>query len=620
MSAVRTDAADQHRARGGRREEHHATVFAAPAPCVKRNVSRVAERGLVRHHAAVTHIPILDELAVIAALGVAIAVVLAKLRVPTVAGLLAAGALLGPYGLALVHSVHAIQVLAEVGVVLLLFTTGLEFSFERLAFILRRVALGGVLQVALTCGATAAVAVGLGASPGRGVFYGFVVAMSSTAIVLRALDERHETEAPHGRFIVGTLIFQDLCVIPMLLVVPLLAVPSGAASVAADLALALGKTGVVVLVTWAAARFVVPTLLAWVEASRSREVFLLAVLAVCIGTAWLTSMAGLSLALGAFLGGLVVADTEHGHRALGDVLPLRHAFVSVFFVSLGMLFDPRVLADDPTRAGLLFLAFVFGKAALATLAALAMRFPARVAWLAGVGLAQFGEFGFVLTRLGEANGLVDADETRALLAAGIASMFLTPLLVRAAPHFRAGERLLAPLERVIGVRAIDEASADVQALSGHVVIVGYGIAGRLAAAALDACAVPYLALELNAETVRKAKTRGERVYYGDATSEEALGHAHLARARALVLVMSDPQATRRIVDAARRVASAVPIFVRTRYQAESLALRDAGAREVVAEEVEGGVELIDRLLHALGLGNDVVSEQTRLARRSVERT
>jgi CPA2 family monovalent cation:H+ antiporter-2 len=284
-----------------------------------------------------------------------------------------------------------------------------------------------------------------------------------------------------------------------------------------------------------------------------------------------------------------------------------------------MLFDAAVVFDAPVRVVLFLVAFVFCKGVLATLAAVAIRFPARVAWLAGVGLAQFGEFGFVLMKLGEASGLADRKDTRALLAAGIISMFLTPLLVRGAPHFRAGERLLAPLERLIGVRGIDEAEAEAVAASGHVIIVGYGVAGRLTAAALDACGVPHLALELNAETVRKAKARGERVYYGDATSEEALGHARLAQARALVLVMSDPQAARRIVDAARRVAPAVPIFVRTRYLAESDVLREAGVRTVVAEELEAGVELIERLLRALGLDDEAVAEQTRRAFENAER-
>jgi len=507
-------------------------------------------------------VPLLDELAIIAALAVAVTVVLAKFKLPTVAGLLAAGALLGPTGLRLVRSMHAIEVLAEVGVVLLLFTIGLEFSLERLRHIFRQVALGGALQVVLTTAATAGVASALGQPIGRGIFYGFVFALSSTAIVLRSLGERRELDAPHGRFIVGALIFQDLCVVPMVLIVPLLGGHAPAAQAAVGIGLALLKALVVVVGTVALARFVVPRILSWVDASRSREVFLLAILALCIGTAWLTSLAGLSLALGAFLGGMVVADTEYGHRAMGDMLPLRDAFVSVFFVSLGMLFDVRVVAAHPALVTLLTLGFLLGKGLLATLAALAMRFPARVAWLAGVGLAQFGEFGFVIARLAQSRGVVDAEAVGPLLAAGIASMFVAPLLVRAAPHITAGERLLAPLERLIGVRSIDEADEGHVALARHVVLVGYGLAGRFAARALMACDAPLVVLELNAENVRRGKAQGMPIYYADATSAEALGHAHLAEARLLVLLMNDPQAAQRVVDTAQRVAPEVPILMR----------------------------------------------------------
>src|SRR5687768_15738674 len=403
------------------------------------------------------HVPLLDELAIVAALAVAVTVVLARLKLPTVAGLLLAGALLGSFGLRLVSEVHAIEVLAEVGVVLLLFSIGLEFSLARLRDIMRQVALGGFVQVGLTTAVTTGVAMALGQPFGRGLFYGFAFALSSTAIVLRALAERRELDAPHGRFIVGTLIFQDLCVVPMVLIVPLLNASASAGAAAVGVALAMGKAAIVVVGTIVVSRFVVPKVLGWVDASRSREVFLLAILGLCIGTAWLTSLAGLSLALGAFLGGMVVADTEYGHRAMGDILPLRDAFVSIFFVSLGMLFDVRVVAAHPSLVGALLAGFVLAKGALATLAAMAMRFPSRVAWLAGVGLAQFGEFGFVLTRLAQSHGVIDEDATAPLLAAGIGSMFLTPLLVRAAPHITAGERLLAPLEKLIGVRSIDEA-------------------------------------------------------------------------------------------------------------------------------------------------------------------
>lgn len=564
------------------------------------------------------HVPLLDELAIVAAIAVAVTVILSKLKLPTVAGLLAAGALMGPRGLHLAQSVDAIEVLAEVGVVFLLFSIGLEFSLARLRHIFRQVAIGGVLQVGLTTAATAGVAVGIGVPLGRGVFYGFVFALSSTAIVLRALTERQELDAPHGRFIVGTLIFQDLCVVPMVLIVPLLGTGGSTGNAATGIALAMAKAAAVVVGTVGVSRFLVPKVLRWVDASRSREVFLLAILGLCIGTAWLTSLAGLSLALGAFLGGMVVADTEYGHRAMGDILPLRDAFVSVFFVSLGMLFDVNIVLKQPLLVMVLLAGFLLAKGALATLAALAMRFPSRVAWLAGVGLAQFGEFGFVLTRLAQSSRVIDEDAAGPLLAAGIASMFLTPLLVRAAPHITAGERLLAPLERMIGVRSIDSASDVTDKLKDHVLIVGFGVAGRLASEALRDCQLPFVVIELNADNVRKGKELGLPVFYGDATSQEALHHAHLETAKLVVLLMNDPQAANRVVDTLRRVAPHVPVLMRTRYLLDREALFAMGAREVVAEEVEGAVEVVARMLRLSDIPRELIEERLRTIRADTQ--
>lgn len=566
-----------------------------------------------------SHIPFLNELALIAGLGLVVTLILSRLKLPTVAGLLVVGALVGPYGLRWVHSEGSIETLAELGVVLLLFTIGLEFSLERLRHIFAQVALGGIAQVGLTIAVTLGVSIGIGQPLSRGLLFGFIFAMSSTAIVLRFLAERRELDAPHGRFIVGTLIFQDLCVVPMVLIVPLLGT-TGTGGALTLVGLALLKAAVVVVATVAISRLLVPRVLSWVDASQSREIFLLAVLALCIGTAWLTSLVGLSLALGAFLGGMVVADTEYGHRAMGEMLPLRDAFVSVFFVSLGMLFDLRVLVQHPIAVGLLLLGFLLGKGLLATVAALIMRFPARAAWLAGVGLSQFGEFGFVLVKLGEQAGLLDAETTRPLLSAGILSMFLTPALVGIAPHITAGERLLAPLSRLLGARSIDEVEPSKQAISNHVVIVGYGVAGRLVAQALDRAQVSYVVLELNAEVVRGAKKSGLPVYYADATSTEALGHAHLPDAKALVLLMNDPGSAQRVTDAARRVAPAVPVLTRARFLAERDYLLRIGASDVIAEEVEGGVEMLARLLRLLTIPRNVIVGCLREARDATQKS
>jgi monovalent cation:H+ antiporter-2, CPA2 family len=566
------------------------------------------------------HVPLLDELAIIAALAVLVTVVLARLKLPAVAGLLAAGAMMGPHGLRLVRSIESIEVLAEVGVVLLLFSIGLEFSLSRLKDIFRQVALGGAVQVVLTTLATWAIAVTLGQPHGRGLFFGFVFALSSTAIVLRGLAERQELDAPHGRFIVGTLVFQDLCVVPMVLIVPLLGAGGELGAAAVQIGTALLKAALVVVGTVLAARVAVPRVLAYVDASRSREVFLLAILTLCIGTAWLTSLAGLSLSLGAFLGGMVVADTEYGHRAMGDILPLRDAFVSVFFVSLGMLFDPALLATEPLLIALLLAGFLLAKGLLATLAAMTMRFPSRVAWLSGVGLAQFGEFGFVLCRLGESSGVIDDTALQPILAAGILSMFLTPMLMRIAPHITAGERLLAPLERLLGARGIDEAEDDAQhrAISDHVVIVGFGVAGRLVAEALSQTDVPVVALELNAENVKRGRAAGLPVYYGDATSEEALRHAHVERARLLVVLMNDPRGAERVVDTVRRVAPGLPVLMRTRYLAERPRVQALGVSVVVAEEVEGAVEIMARALRFVEAPRNVIEAAVARARSETQ--
>jgi monovalent cation:H+ antiporter-2, CPA2 family len=501
--------------------------------------------------------------------------------------------------------------------VLLLFTIGLEFSLARLRHIARHVVLGGALQVGLTVAAVAGVAMLLGQRPMRSVLWGFVFAMSSTAVVLRALGERGELDAPHGRFIVGALIFQDLCVVPMMLLVPVLAGRAGG-NPTLQVALALGKAAAVVAVTMLVARVLLPRVLAWVDATRSREVFVLAVLGICAGTGWLTSHAGLSVALGAFLAGLMLADTIYGRRAMTEVLPLRDAFTSIFFISLGMLFDVRQLLARPLLIALLVAAFLFGKALVATLSAMSMRFPARALWLAGIGLAQFGEFGFVLAKTGQNQGLLSAGDVQALLAAGVLSIFLTPLAIRVAPHITAGERLLQPLARLIGARSIDDHAPQESGLSNHVVIVGYGFAGRLLAESLAERQIPYVVLELNAETVRNAQAAGLPVFYGDATSAEALEHAHLERARALVLLINDPLAARRAVDAARKHAPEVPIIMRTRYVAEKEEAFALGAAEVICEELESGVEAVARVMRRLGVPRNLIEERVEQIRDSTQ--
>jgi CPA2 family monovalent cation:H+ antiporter-2 len=551
----------------------------------------------VQPEATVEAFPFLGDLVVVATVSATVALLLNRLRIPTIAGFLVAGALLGPQGFAWVRSQEFIEKLSGVGVVLLLFTIGLEFSLQKIRDIFRQAALGGLAQVILTLLVAYLIARSFGVSQGQSVFYGFLFALSSTAVVLRVLADRGESDAPHGRFIIGTLIFQDICVVPMVLIVPLLVGGQTLAGGTLAISIALLKAAAMISATFVISRFIVPRIFAWVDASQSREIFLLTVICLCLGTAWLSEQAGLSIALGAFLSGMIVADTEYGHRAMGDVLPLRDAFLSLFFVSLGMLFDYRLLIEQPLVVALLLAGFLLLKGLLATLSAMFMRFPARVAWLAGVGLAQFGEFGFVLTQVAVESKLVSQAEVQPVLTAGVMSICVTPVLLKLAPHFSAGERILAPLERLLGVRGVDSldrSHANIS-LREHVVLVGYGVAGQRCAEELQGRSVPFIAIELNSKNVRHGKTKHTPVFYGDASSPEALKHAHLQSAKLMLVMINDPQAVYRILDSARSVAPHLPILVRTHYVMDREKLIKAGATDVVVEEIEAAHAIVGRM-------------------------
>jgi CPA2 family monovalent cation:H+ antiporter-2 len=557
---------------------------------------------------------LLEEITVIATVSVIVTLILGRLKLPVVAGLVLSGALVGPKALSLAHDPEAIEVIAEVGVIFLLFTIGLEFSLSRLKNIFRQVALGGLLQVGVTTLVTSLVCLSMNLSIPEAIVYGFVFALSSTALVLRTLGERGELDAPHGRFIVGTLIFQDLCIVPMVLIVPLLINGLDKPETWQAIMLALVKATLVVVLLFAVSRKVIPLLFRWVNASRSNEVFILTVLCLCIGTAYLTSLTGLSLALGAFLAGMIVADTDFRHRAMGDILPLRDVFVSFFFVSLGMFFDFQLLAEKPVEVGLLLLAFIGGKGLIAILAASFMRFPPRAAWLAGVGLAQFGEFGFIILQLAIQEGVVIENEIGTLLNAGILSMFLTPLLVYKAPHFTAGERALDPLAKLLRARSAEELEDRTVGHSDHVVVIGYGLAGRLLTNSLSRLKIEAVALEMNSDNVELGRKLGDPVYYADATSEEALGHAHVESCRAIVIMINDNQAIERVISTIARMKVEAPVFVRTQYMRGSEKLQNELPVNIVASEVEGGLEILSLVLNQLQIPRNLIIREVDQAR------
>jgi CPA2 family monovalent cation:H+ antiporter-2 len=535
-------------------------------------------------------ISILRDLIVILGAALAVVVVLSRLRLPAIAGFIVAGTLLGPSGLAWIQDTHEVETLAEIGVALLLFTIGLELSPGELRRLGRSLVVGGGLQVALTIAAVSGLAILAGATPGKGVFLGFLVALSSTAIVLKGLAERGEVDAPHGRLTLGILVFQDLCVVPMILLVPTL---GGHAVGGTGIGRALLTAAVVVALTLALARLAVPRALRLVTATRRRDLFILAVVLVASGIAWLTSLVGLSLALGAFLAGVVLAGSEYGHQALADTLSLRDIFTSLFFVSIGMLLDPRVVVREAPLVLGLFVAVLAGKTLFATLAGLALGLPLRVALLAGLVLAQVGEFSFVLANVGAAAGLLDPREIGPFFAASILTMLVSPFALRFGPGIALQASRLGTAGRGRRTGA-DEATPTIP--PGHVFVLGYGVGGQLLVGVLQEAGVPVVALDLNAERVREASGRGLPVSYGDVTSVDLLHRAGLARAREVAVLLNDPDATIRAVRAARAAAPGATILARARYVADVPLLLAAGADEAVAQELEASFAIIERVM------------------------
>lgn len=541
-------------------------------------------------------LPVLNDLLIILIASVPIAFAFKRLRLPAIAGFMITGIAIGPYGLGFIAEVEAIEVLAEIGVVLLLFTIGLEFSLRRILHMRRLVVWGGGLQVLVTVGVTAAAAVAVGLPMNHAVFAGFLVALSSTAIVLKTYMDQGETDAPHGRVAIGVLLFQDLVIVPMMLLVPILSGTKG--SSALGIATTLGAAVLAVVAIVFVARAVMPFLLHHVVRLRTPEVFVIFIVIVSLGTSWVTARAGLSLALGAFIAGLVLSESEYSHQIVADILPFRDVFNSVFFISIGMLLSLGALASTwPIVLGLV-VTLVVTKALVAAGVVRALGYSMRVAVIAGLGLAQIGEFSFVLAKVGLAEGLLTAESYQVFLGTAIVSMIVTPFLMKAAPA--AGYRVQA----LISPDSLLEASMlpdnEGQGYTDHVVIVGYGINGRNVARVLRSINIRYKVLELNPEAVRLAREHGEVIGYGDATRSEVLRHTGVERARILVIAIADPVASRHVVHQARQMNPGLHIIVRTRYMSELEELHQLGADQVIPEEFETSLEISARVLAAYG--------------------
>ncbi len=548
----------------------------------------------------------LKTLVIIFGVSASVIFLLHKLRIPSIVGFLTAGVLLGPHGSGLIRDIREVELLAEIGIILLLFTVGLEISLKNLKRIRSAVLGGGFSQVLLTLFTTTAITYPFLQKWNASLFAGFLIALSSTAIVMKMLFDRGEIDSPHGRLSIGILIFQDLCVVPLMLLVPIL---SGARGSSLELLWTLLKSAAIIFVVIFGARWMVPNILHQIVHTRSRELFVITIILVCLGTALFTSWLGLSLALGAFLAGLIISESEYAYQAISDILPFKDSFNGLFFISIGMLMNLTFLREN-------ILLILIGVAIIILLKTFAGFFsvhlighPLRISLQTGIHLAQVGEFSFVLAMAGKSAGLISENHYQLFLSASVITMILTPFLLQASPSISAWMSSKKLLDRLDRMRKRAEKEIFLPGKADHVIIIGFGLNGRNLAEVLRETSIPYVVLDLNNETVREMRKRGEPIFYGDGTRPEILHKLGLASARMLVVVISDPASTRRIVRLARIENPRIYIIVRTRYTAEVEDLLHLGANEVIPEEFETSIEIFAKVLHRYQVPRNLLFEQ-----------
>ena len=571
-------------------------------------------------HGATPALPYLREAMLFLIAAGIIVPLLHRWRVSPVLGYLLVGYLIGPYGLGLfagqwpwlaylsIPEMSGVQALAELGVVFLLFVIGLELSLGRL-WALRRLVFGlGSLQVLVSALAIAAVAGLLGSSATAATLIGASLALSSTAIVMQLLAERRQLGTPLGRAAFSILLLQDLAVVPILFLVGVLGAQQGG-GVLLPLLLALGKALLVMAAIFVVGRMLLRPLMRLVARARSPEMFMAAILLIAIGSASLTAIAGLSMALGAFLAGLLLAETEFRHEIEVDIEPFKGLLLGLFFVSVGMGVDARLVASNLGAILATLLALVAAKALIIYLLARAFGLSRALALETGLLLGQAGEFAFVVLGLASQMTLLPSSDIQFLLIVVSLSMLLTPGLAALARRSVAGMIRREPEHAQPEPMALD-------GIEGHVVIAGFGRVGQALARVLDSERLSYVALDLDAEHVARARAESLPVFYGDASRLDMLRRAHLATARALVVTMDSAQAAEHIVRAVRQFAPELPIYARARDRAHGRRLLQQGATEVTPETIEASLQLAARVLVSTGFSEDAAKQRIQIEREA----
>lgn len=557
------------------------------------------------------NVPLFQEILVIFALSMGVLLFCHRLRLPPIVGFLVTGVLCGPHGLGFVQDVQDVQELAEIGIVLLLFTVGMEFSLKKIGKYKRFFFGGGLLQVVLTTLAGFFAAWWYGLSTQESIFIGFLLALSSTAVVMRVLDESGTGKTPHGKLIVGTLIFQDIAVVPMMLSIPLLA--GGMGTIDSSLFLLFGKGVVILAIIFLSAERIVPFILYVIAKTRSRELFLLAVLLICFSVALLVAQLGLSFSLGAFLAGLTLADTEYRNKAIDDILPFKDIFTSFFFVSIGMLLDLRFVVASPLPILALTFGVVFVKGTIMTIVGLLIGMPLRTAALTGLALAQVGEFSFVLAEAGTHANIWNIAHDQLFLAVAILTMAAAPTLMQFAPILV--DKLLGlpfPDKLKRGISPVEDVPEP--QMEKHLIIVGYGVVGKNLGRSCQEAEIPYTVIDMDATLVRQGRKKHVPIHFGDATHELTLKHVNAAKAEVIAVLINDTIAALRVIETVKRINPDIYVIARTHHLDDMKPLFQLGADDVIVDEFGSAIEIFTRVLQKYSVPSEDIEKRVHTMR------
>ena len=557
-------------------------------------------------------IPILQDIVIILGLSIVIILVFQRLKLPAILGFLIAGIIAGPHAFNLISSQHEVELLSEIGIIFLLFVIGIELSLKGLASIKKIIFLGGGLQVGGTIIITAAISYFLGLPLNSAIFLGFLFSLSSTAIVLKLLQERGEMSTPHGKIGLGILIFQDIIVVPMMLFTPLLA--GETPNILSTIVIMVLKILLVLVIVYILAKFVAPKIFGWVVKTKNQELFILTVVVFCFSVAWLTSTVGLSLALGAFFAGLIISESDYSHQATANVLPFREIFISFFFISVGTLLNLEFFFNNLLNILLLVIGVILLKMLVVGGTVIILKYPVRTIFLSLFSLFQVGEFSLLLSGVGKESAIIPENIYQYFLAISIITMGVTPFLISAAPRITYAI-LKAPIpgavrKRLENIKKSSEATEEFseENLHDHLVVIGYGVNGTNISKAARKAEIPYVIIDANPESFEKAKINKEPIIFGDATNDTILKHAHVQEARVIVIAISDPGATKKMLSSIRKFTQTATIIVRTKYVKEMEDIIRLGADEVIPEEFETSIEIFTRVLKKYLIPFDEIQE------------